>query len=807
MIWSRTFGARLLARRRPIVLLFALLTVLLGWQASGLHFDAAFDRLQPARHPYSQVDRQYRSVIGGAAPVRIAMTRRNGDIYDPAFLVQLKGMTDAVASVPGIDMRHLRSLVTPELKQVVITEGNYYSSSIVPEEWLLAQLSKAQLAELRASIARAGLIGRYVSIDARSVLIEAAFLEVDAATGERYDQRRLEQALRERIATAAAAGQGLYSVQLLGDPVLLAAWLEELPGAAAQALIGLVAMLLLASLLLGSVTVAAVTLACALLAAVWQFGLVKLAGLSLAPEAVFACWLTVLLAEVGGLLLAVRWLAESADGARSGAEASLRSWQALAAPAALALLATAVAAVVLRQLSDVGLLRDVAASAALGLLAAAVINALLLPVLLGSAGTGGIRRRPNALLGGMLERLSKLADPTPSTVVLVLVAMLLGGSLRLADRSPAAAAELGQLSADNPARLDGEWMATAFPRAVDSLVIVVETAKDACTSSEAMTQIDRLAWWLRNVPGVTGTASLPQAAARVLTAFAEGSPKFAVLARDRETLNQAVAPIPVEAGLNDRTCTTLPVTVFLNERSVRTLTAVSDTVLAFNRQNAMEFFAAHPEVDARYCAERRQAKTQEARRDCPVLARPALGSPARILALQQSLDALRVPALAPLLVFAAVSLALVPGFASLTIVLPLALAAVALPGLQGLSGVAPGPVALPLALLASGAGFAVNLLLYRELREARLAQAAIGPAWRHVVTTAGRGAVIALLVAAAGTAPWLAAVLPLQREVGITLLASLLLNLLLGLLVLPAVARFETSPRRARDAPRVASRS
>ena len=64
---------------RLLFLLFLILSLPMAWQASSLRIDAAFDRSQPERHPFSLVDRQYRSQFGGASPLRIAMTTTAGD--------------------------------------------------------------------------------------------------------------------------------------------------------------------------------------------------------------------------------------------------------------------------------------------------------------------------------------------------------------------------------------------------------------------------------------------------------------------------------------------------------------------------------------------------------------------------------------------------------------------------------------------------------------------------------------------------------------------------------------------------------
>jgi len=816
--WSRTaprFADRLevllFSRRRLVYLLFVMVSLALAWQGSLLPVGAAFDRSHPARHPVSVVDHQYRASFGGGNLLYIALTRSDGDIYDPAFLARLKAMTDAVAELPGIDRSQVHSLVLPALRQVVVAEGNHYSSSLMPQDGQAGRLDATQLAQLRASVARADLGGRYVSADQRSAIIEAAFLDRAADGAAPEDPRRQAAALRERLA-AIAAGSG-YQVRVLSAPTLAVALFEAAPRAALLALAGLALTLVAASLLLGSPIVAALAVVCALLAPLWQLGLMQASGLSLAPEAGLALWLTFSLALLAALLQAAGWLAESADGARAGFEASLRSWRKSAAPIAIAMLSTAAGAVVLALYSDIELLRDIALGTAMGLGAAAVVNGLLLPTLLSSVRSSRVRRGPDRWLGRLLQPCSAFAGPGGVVVALVVVAALIGWSAWQADglQAEAEGGDVGRLPSGHPLRVEAEQVASAFPRGIEHLEVIAELARGGCRQADALAQVDRLAWWLRNVPGVAATASMPQSVARVLSAFAEGSPKFAVLPRDREALARAVPPLAGNAGLQDRDCGALPVTVFLERRDPATLAAVAAAAEAFNQANALEFYAVHPDVDAEYCASQRKARARGVvptalSRTCPVQARPALGPLARDLARQQVLAELRLPALAMLLaLFAVVTwLLLADTWAALAIALPVLATGLVLPGVLALAGVVVDATVLPLALLALGGGLAMNLLLHQELRMARSGGRPIAEAWRLAVTTAGRGALLATVVVALACGSWLAATLPLQRDIGIALLAAGLLNLLFGLLLLPAIAALQPAPVERRLPPRVA---
>ena len=71
-------GELLFAYRRAVLILFALLTLGLGWQASKLQIDASFDKTLPQSHPYMATFKQYQQQFGGANRILIALHSKSG---------------------------------------------------------------------------------------------------------------------------------------------------------------------------------------------------------------------------------------------------------------------------------------------------------------------------------------------------------------------------------------------------------------------------------------------------------------------------------------------------------------------------------------------------------------------------------------------------------------------------------------------------------------------------------------------------------------------------------------------------------
>ena len=85
----------LFARRGVVLAIFALVTLVLGWFATGLRIDAGFTKLVPVEHEYMETFLQYRDEFGGADRVVVALMAREGDMFTPGFIESLRDVTDS----------------------------------------------------------------------------------------------------------------------------------------------------------------------------------------------------------------------------------------------------------------------------------------------------------------------------------------------------------------------------------------------------------------------------------------------------------------------------------------------------------------------------------------------------------------------------------------------------------------------------------------------------------------------------------------------------------------------------------------
>ena len=111
--------------RFPLLLLFIAATALFGYRASQIELDAGFDKSIPGDHPYMEVYREFAPHFGGANVVTIALMRKQGDIFDAAFLTKLDEATRSVLAIPGVDQSSVNSLFSPLAVYITVNEVGY----------------------------------------------------------------------------------------------------------------------------------------------------------------------------------------------------------------------------------------------------------------------------------------------------------------------------------------------------------------------------------------------------------------------------------------------------------------------------------------------------------------------------------------------------------------------------------------------------------------------------------------------------------------------------------------------------------
>ena len=178
------------------MVLCAVITLLLGALAvTKLTLNASFEKMIPRSHPYIQNFLENRGELRGLGnSLRIVVENPDGDIYDAKYIDALRHLNDDLFLTPGVDRAWVKSLWVPAVRWTEITEEGFRGGPVMPDNYDGSQASTEQL---RANIARAGLVGGLVGTDFKSSMIIVPLMDQDPTTGQRIDYHQLSHTLEQ----------------------------------------------------------------------------------------------------------------------------------------------------------------------------------------------------------------------------------------------------------------------------------------------------------------------------------------------------------------------------------------------------------------------------------------------------------------------------------------------------------------------------------------------------------------------------------------------------------------------------------
>ena len=791
------FADWLFSHRLLVLVFFIVATVFLFWSASKTRVDAGFTKQLPLTHEYIQTFLEYREEFGGANRVLIAFTVEEGDIFNPLFFELLREATDEAYFIPGVDRAQVTSIWTPNVRFVEIVEDGFAGGNVVPADFAG---TPEDLQVVKENIVKSGRLGQLVANDFSGAIISARLLEVDPTTGEKLDYmevaRHLEEHFREPFEKE---GREIgLDVSIIGFAKVIG---DVREGASNVILFFFVSLLITAVFVFyysQSRRLTGLTILTSLIAVGWQLGLLNLLGYGIDPMSILVPFLVLAIGVSHGVQM-VRSFRESFFQGNNSLEAAKESFVQLLIPGSTALATDLIGFITILAIR-IPIIQELAITASLGIFTLFFTNLLLLPILLSHvkldpAMRDRIRER-HQRTDKFWESLANLARPGWSLVVIG-VSLLLGvigyhyaKQVRIGDLSHGVP-ELRETSRYNR---DSALIAERFDIGVNIITVICETVPNGCVDYQVMEQVDRLAWHMRNVPGVQSVACLPIVAKTINQGFNEGNPKWHILPRHPAVLSQSITPVDTSTGLLNADGSVLPVYIFLRDHRADTIAGVVEEVKRFRDAENSEL------VDYRL----------------------ATGNVGVMGATNEVVAAAQFPML--LYVFGAVILLCLVAFRSwrapLCIVLPLALVSVLAYALMTKLEIGLKVSTLPVVALGVGVGVDYGIYLFFRLRsylqwgmvfssqraeaggieieaemdEEKLFIDALTSALRQT----GSAVLFTGLTLAIGVSTWIFSELKFQADMGILLTFMFLFNMLGALLLLPAIARWIIPHHRRR---------
>jgi predicted RND superfamily exporter protein len=745
--------------RLIVVVLCALVTALLGWQATRLQLNASFEKTIPAGHPYIRNFLAHQGELSGLGnTVRIVVANPQGSIYDAKYLDALRRLNDEVFLLPGVARMQMKSLWTPSTRWVGVTEDGLEGGPVIPDGY---DGSPASLERLRANIARSGELGQLVALDARSSVIFVPLL-AKGSDAQALDYgafaRRLED-LRVKYE------RECLNLHITGFAKIVG---ELIAGVHAVLLFFAVAVVIATAAVFWFTRCVRSTLlvvTASLVAVVWQLGLLPTLGFALDPYSILVPFLVFAIGMSHGAQK-MNGIMQDVGRGLPKLVAARFTFRRLFLAGLTALLADAVGFAVLLVI-DIQAIRELAIAASIGVAALIFTNLILLPILLSYAGVSPAAARRSLRDEQAQEKLAlwRWLDRFTQrrwAIGTVAVAFVLAGAglavsrhLAIGDLDPGAP----ELRADSRYNRDVAYVNAAYGASSDVLAVMVTTPDGRCSQYDTLNKADALEWQLRQLDGVESTNTLALLNRRVLAGLNEGNPKWYEFLPNQDMLNTVTAGAP--RGLYNESCSLLTLYVYLRDHKADTLARVVDHVEAFAKANDT--------ADVKF-----------------LLAAGSAGIEAATNIVVK--DAWRTMLL---LVYGAVVLLSFITFRSwravLVAVLPLMLTSVLAEALMVALGMGVKVATLP--VIALGVGIGVDYALYilsvtlTQLREGR----SLSESYYRALLFTGKVVLLTGVTLAVGVITWVASPIKFQADMGLLLAFMFVWNMLGAMVLIPAL--------------------
>jgi predicted RND superfamily exporter protein len=762
---------RLMAWRKPLLLVFVLLTLGLGYSATHTQLDPGFNKQIPVRHEYMVNFLKFSQYFTGANRFLVNVRwKGEGDIYNREFLDTLSKVTDDVFFISGVSRSSVTSLFTPNVRYIEITEDGFFGDVVVPPRFTG---SGEDLAQVRNNTARSGQIGRLVANDLKSAMVRADLQDIDPKTGKPVSYDDIAKHLED---IRAKYGNDHVEINIVGFAKLVGDVVDGLNIVIGFFLVAFLITGVLLWLYSRSLRLTVVALLVALLPVVWLLGLLPLLGLGIDPMSILVPFLIFSIGVSHAVQMTNAWKQDVLAG-NSSVEAARLAFCKIFIPGSLALLMNALGFAVI-MLIDIPIVHELGVTACIGVMLMIITNKLMLPIIIShlKLEPGAFTRSRTTGQGRhwLWWKLSALAEPRPALVVFALSLALLGlGAYKARDL---AVGDIGvgapELRSDSRYNQDNQKIIGSYSIGLDvmSVFVQVNGIDEACLSPQVMRAVEAFDFQLRSVTGVQSVQSVAGMSKIVIAGNNEGNPRWSAIPGSARGLSQGARAYLPDDGLVTEGCQQMQILVFLTDHEGTTVAHVVDEarrIITQVQTPQVQFLLAGGNIGV-------MAASNDAVKRAEVVMLAAL--------------------------FGSVGLFCWLTFGSLRAVLcilvPLAIVAVLCNALMAMLGIGLKVATLPVMALGVGVGVDYGIYLYERIQHEMADGADLRQAFYQAMCQRGTAAVFTALTMSIGVCTWAFAPLKFQADMGVLLSFMFLVNVLGAIFLLPALAAWFNQGRR-----------
>jgi len=765
--------SRLFEMRTLVLTAFIIITAFLLFQATQIKLDASFTKNIPLKHSYMQTYLKHQENFGGANNILISVCDVEDNIFNEPFFDTLKNVHDQLFFIPGINRTQVKSLFSPSTRFVEIVEDGFSGGPVIPASFIA---NETGLSTVKQNIEKAGIVGSIVSSDYSCAMVKASLMEVNPETGEKLDTiniaKQLETQIRGKFENAN------ISIHIIGFAKMVGDVADGAKNVVTFFAMAIAITAIMVYFFCYSIKLTLLPIACSFVAVIWQMGMLSTLGFGLDPMSILIPFLIFAIGVSHGVQM-INSVKKLVVKGNTSLEAAKISFAALLIPGGVALLSDTVGFLTLLSI-DIGIIRELAIAASLGVAMIILTNLVLLPLLVSlidisvksveqtKAEKIKNRNRQKKLQSKLTvwDFIANFATKGPATFILIVTSFIfILGYVNSQDM------KIGELHAGAPAlheesryNQDTALITNRYAISVDYMSVIVETTPEACTRHEIMSVIDQFQWRMENIPNVQSVVSLASVAKVVNAGYNEGNAKWRVLPKNQQTLVQSIARVPSSSGLLNSNCSVMPVILFLNDHKAETISRVVDAVKLvageLNNENLTFKLASGPAGV--------MAATNEAVKEA------------------------QLPMM--LYVYGAVILLCLISFrsikATIAVVVPLYIVSTLAQWLMTSLDIGLTVSTLPVIALGVGIGVDYGIYILSTMNAELNKGHNVKEAYHTALTERGSAVIITGITLAIGVSTWLFSDLKFQVDMGIVLTFMFLVNMLAAVVILPAISAF-----------------
>ncbi len=412
----------LFRHRMWVIFAFVLATVALAFQATKLKLDASFNKNIPLNHEYMKVYTKHEAQFGGANGILISVCDANGDIFNEEFFTQLKSVHDQLYFIPGVNRTLVNSIYSPSARFVEVVEDGFSGGPIIPANFTA---NSQGLAKVKENIEKAKVVGRMIASDYSCAMVSAQLMEFDPQTGEKLDTLSIAEQLETKIRSDLSTDN--VSIHIIGFAKMAGDIADGAKDVVVFFAIAIAITFIMVWLFCRNFKLTLLPIVCSFIAVVWQLGLLASLGFGLDPMSILVPFLVFAIGVSHGVQM-INDIAKKVQLGSDTKTAAESSFKALMIPGGIALLSDTVGFMTLLAI-DIGIIRELAITASLGVAVIIFTNLVLLPVIASYLDGKGMHvmtadNKKKDSLFVVREFLVSLTDRKNATIVLVLTAAL-----------------------------------------------------------------------------------------------------------------------------------------------------------------------------------------------------------------------------------------------------------------------------------------------------------------------------------------------------------------------------------------------